>query len=408
MVLELYPYGDTELWYAQSQDASWSLPLHVKWRHDKKSDRHYGMILPAVGLYYSQAKALDSMFGIHDIQGRKDHWIVSRTVIESILHKAPGITELAYYKWPDPDMPAIPVSNVLKVGIGSVAAGKATEVPSRHDSFVAHIASERGLQASLVKLVMSAICDEAPKWMLQQRKPLELGFCSLIALPFRPNWKEIVAFKFKKTRLCKLLFASKSEKWDRIEEAGMPQALCSPHNIGIKKSNGIFRISYIIEAIPSRVFEREAESLEIQRIACGTTSHAASFEKTVEALYRNIVHALEVYLRKTSLPFARVHERGDTGQLGFLPTTGNSCKVRGVGLRHIPVDIISPVSSFSVTAGQSERLLVQEKATCVQEMPAIQQGPDDMRNGTERSYVDEQGQLGAGADGVPVLDAGKG
>ena len=102
-----HQYGDKELWRAEAEDRSWSLPLFVEWRHDKENDLHFAHVQPAFCPYYNQALTLNSMFQVHDIMGRKNEWLIPRRICEAILHKAPGITPLYYYSWPEPDCPAI-------------------------------------------------------------------------------------------------------------------------------------------------------------------------------------------------------------------------------------------------------------------------------------------------------------
>lgn len=408
--LELYPYGDTELWYASGDD--WALPVHVQWRHDKKNDKHYGMIIPAVGLYYSQGLMMNSLMGMHDIMGRKDRWLIPRPVVDALLHKAPGITAIAYYKWPDPEMPAIPIPSVLKVDKASgekftELATDAMENPGQ-EPFIKFISSKTGINSSIVRVVMRAICDDAPQWMLEHRREVDLGFCKLIAAPFRPNWKEIVAFKFKRWKLLEMFSSPGDLKYQMLEDAGVPSALCSLHNIAIKKDSGRHQVSYSLEAIPNRRFEKAVAEVERKRIACGSTSYVVSFEKTVESLYRHLLDALEGYLKKTNLPFARLCEDSSSGNLRLLSSGGEQAKVRGVGIRQLPVHIIPPGSPFSVKAERSDRVLVQAQAPPLPKMPTILPRLEDVRGRDGEQDLAAEGSNEEGTAGVPVLDACEG
>lgn len=382
--ITLLPYGDRELFFAQGQGGSWSLPLYVDWKHDKTNDKHYALVMPAVGLYISQALALVAMLQVYDIQGRRDRWIVPRKIAESLLQKAPGITPLRYYKWPEENCPPLPafkettlLSDVPKLETGRVG----------NEAFVSHIASVWNIQSSVVKVVLKAISEEAPKWMLQNRQALELGFCSLIAVPFRPNWKEIVAFKFRKWKLMSIFNGPQKDQRQLLEDAGMPAAMCSLHNISLDHGKGY--VNYTLEAIPTKKFDKAVRLVEGRRMACGRTSYVAQYERTVEKIYHHLLNALETYMRQTSTPFARLSESCNESVLRFLPATGKSSKVRGVDVRHLPVSIIPPDSPFSVSAESGDPNLVCSTPPPMQDMPALSQGTDDVREREEQGNVDE-------------------
>lgn len=402
--LKLYPNGDRELWYASSAEMGWSLPLFVEWRHDRDNDRHYALILPAVCLYMTQALVLKKMLSPHDVCGASGSWLIPRKIAEAILKKAPGITPLRYYLWPEPDCPAMPSTqpDIMTAEVPSL------NKQEPYDSFVKHVSVAYNLPSSMVRIVMRAICDCAPGWMLEKRKPIDFGFCKLIAVPFRANWKEIVAFKLKKSKLLKLFNLGRKERAPALENAGLPQAMCSVHNISLKRKGRDFMVDYSIEAVAGRSFNLEAAMVEKRRQACGHASYVASFEKSVETLYVHLLDALEGYLRKTSAPFARVSEDGCNGNIRFLPARTRETKVRGVALRNIPVHIVSPDSAFSVIAEQSDITLVPQKTPQMQKVPAFLQTTDDMRECRAISNMDKSNDKNEGDIGLPLQDDGQG
>lgn len=382
MTLELYPYGDSELWYALGEAGNWSLPVLVHWRHDRTNDKHYGLVVPAVGLYYSQGLTLQALLQIHDIQGRNDCWLLPRMMIESILHKAPGITVLAYYKWPEDGMPPIPLPKLLKVSTDGCSVVMADSIRSSNDPFISYISQKSSISTSIIRAVISSIAQHGAAWMLEKRQPMELGFCRLIAVPFRPNWKEIVSYKCKKWKLLGILNMAQKQRMQTLEDSGMPEVLCSPQNIALQKRTG--RIEYTLEAIPTDKFESEVERVETYRMASGNISYVQHFETTVRKLYVNLLQALKAYLRKTNAPFAGVHERGETGEPCFVPTLRHTNKVHGVGLWNIPIHIVSPGSNFSVYGEKGYPVPVQKEIAGVPEMPALPLSTEDMRESKER------------------------
>lgn len=401
MTLELYPYGDTELFYALGEAGNWSLPVLVHWRHDKAKDKHYGLVVPAVGLYYSQGLTLQGLLQVHDIQGKNDCWLVPRNMIEAILHKAPGITPLAYYKWPGEDMPPIPLPKVLQVSTDGCTVSMADSVPSANGSFISYISQKSSISTSIIRAVITSITQHGAAWMLEKRQPLELGFCKLIATPFRSNWKEIVSYKCKKWKLLGMFNLEQKERMMALEEAGMPEVMCSLHNIALQKAT--HRIEYTIEAIPTNKFEKEVDRVETRRMASGRVSYVEHFETTVKKLYVHLLESLKSYVKKTNAPFAGVRERGDTGQPCFVPTLRQFTKVYGVGLGNLPVNIVSPGSNFSIFGESSEPLVVQKQIAGVSEVSIVPQENENVRRCNEQGDVGQQGK--EGTDRLLVLDA---
>lgn len=403
-MIELVPVGDRELWRAAAKDDAWSLPLYIDWRWHQAGNVHYALVMPAVGLYTNQHLLLKSLLDPHDIQGRQDQWLIPKRIAEAILHKAPGITPLAYYKWDDPRCPALPSANTLTLSPKGPAI-RTAQGSNDYEAFVKHLCKERGLPNSVVRVVLRAVAETAAEWMIEARKPLDLGFCRLLAVPFRPNWKEIVAFKFRRWHLLKIFNGPQRDKLSALEEARVPQALCSLHNLGIHRHWRGYRIDYTLEAIPGKAFEKAINKVEEHRLACGTTSYVASFEKTVETLYPHILAALETYLRKIGAPFARVCERGAAGILRFLPTKSQSIKVRGMELRHLPVRIVAPDSCFSVKGEQDDENLVRETdAALPPPMSAVSPGENDVWGRFKQRQLAESGDGGTGTNGVPLSD----
>lgn len=408
MTIQLVPLGDRELWRAAANDNSWSLPLYVDWRWHKEEDTHYALVMPAVGLYTSQHLLLKALLDAHDIQGREDQWLIPRRIAEAILHKAPGITPLAYYKWADPRCPALPMANSLTLSPkGPIVRN--TPGSNDYEAFVRHLCKVNSLPNSVVRVVLRAVGDTAAKWMLEERKPLDLGFCRLIAAPFRPNWKEIVSFKFRKWKLLKLFNSQQKVKLTELENAGVPSVLCSLHNVGLSRGRAkAYQVMYTLEAIPSKKFENAVNVVESKRQACGTTSYVASFETTVEALYPHLLAALENHLRKVGAPFARVCERGVSGVLRFLPTLGLPPKVRGVGLRQLPVHIVEADRCFSVNGEKSDLNLICEKTPPLPALPALSQGQDDVRGRQEQRQLDAPRDRKQRASRLPLLHVDQG
>lgn len=405
--LTLHGYGDKELYYAQSQDSAWSLPMYVEWKHDKDHDKHYALVTPAVTLYVNQGLAMQALLQVHDLMGEKNRWLISRNICEAILHKAPGITPTFYYRWPDDTQPPLPPGWNETKGRGfTYPDQKDQEQVLNGQPFLKHVATTCGIPSSVVSIVFKAICQEAPRWMMENKQPLELGFCQLVALPFRVNWKEIIAFKCKGWRLRKLFSETKldSELHDKLAELKMPSVMCSPQNIGLSQG----KLQHTLECIPTKRFEEAVKELEGRQLSCGWNAYVAHYEESVEKYYHLMVRALGYYIKKAAVPFARVHGGSVSGVVRLLPAGGGKQNfIHGVAVQNIPAYIIPSDSNFSVLSEQqqSDPRLIPLQAKSVLQVSAVSSANEDLRQ------CDGNGTVGqprtAGADGVPLLLPGK-
>lgn len=386
--LELRPYGDLELWYAEAEDKSWMLPLLVEWFEEEASKIHYARIVPAKYAYYSQGLTLIALLQPHDIQGQKDQWVIPRRMAEALLHKAPGITTERYYHWPG----CPPITKSIQTL--RLEMKEKTPHSLAHEPFVQHLARERKIPSSLINVVLAAIAEEAPVWMIKQRKPLDLGFCRLLAVPFRANWKEVVRLKARESgiKLLALMKLPKAERDKALKDSGLPELLSSPHNIGLRrgwKANGqSARLDYTLEVIAADKFETKANAVEAERQSHGSTEYVAHYEDSVEALYNYLVQALSSFVRKVASPFAQVCEGGRAGSLRFLPVSGRKIRVRDKTLRDYPVHIVPTDSRFSVFSQEHDPLLVRTPALELPALSALLPEADDMRERTINGHLE--------------------
>jgi hypothetical protein len=389
--LTLHGYSDKELYVARAMDDSWSLPMFVDWKHDKEHDKHYAMVSPAVSLYTNQSLMMQALLQVHDVMGEKTRWLIPRNICEAILHKAPGITPAFYYKWPDDNQPPLPPA-------WNEAKGKTWRYPEARNPellssshFVKHLAKTINLPSSVISIVYKAICTEAPGWMLDNKQPLELGFCQLVALPFRANWKEIIAFKCKSWNLRKLFSETRidAELHEKLAELKMPSVMCSPQNIGL--SSG--RLQHTLECIPTKRFEDASIHSENRQLSCGWNAYIAHYEESVEKYYHLMVRALGNYIKKAAVPFARVHGGSASGVVRLLPVGAKKAFVHGVRVQDIPAFVIPPDSNFSVTSEeQRDPRLVPIQAAEVLCLPGVLPPTEDLRKRLEQGTVDEPGQ----------------
>lgn len=401
----LKPLGDVELWFAEADDCSWRLPLHIEWKQYPETGALFALVLPAVCFYAVQLQTIQAMLGPQSLEKRTDRWLLPKNAAAASLRKAPGIHAEFYYLWPGGVHPPIP-SPYHAVGLSAPELPPPRRV-EHYRSLAEFIARERGIPADVTLVVLTALSQLGARWMLEYRKVLDLGFVRLVALPFRINWKEIVSFKCRPWKLKHIFSGMQTRERDKLlKQLGLESIACSVHNVGLRVGE-VRRLDYTIEAIPQPSFEKTANTIEAERMAAGRTSYVAYYEEAVELFYNHIVEALANYIHKVHASWASVSQIGKSGVLGFLPVSRWRAKVRGIPLCDLPAHIIPPVSNFSVTAeGESCPLLISEQTDEVQEVPALPPPSDDVRESDVGGDVGEPRP--EGTDGVPLLDAGQG
>jgi len=371
--LTLHTVGDVELWYAAGQDGSWSLPIYVQWMHDPNTGKDYGSIDPACGLYYSQLLTLRALFETHALSHKGDWWLLSRPATQTLLHKAPGCTVEYYYRWPDAACPLIPPKKQHLRHV--VREGPEPNTPWLPKQFVKHISGTSGLPSSVVGMVMEAIAKEAPEWMVKNREHLDLGFCRIVALPFRVNWKQIVAFKCDKFKLGTIFNKPTTEMLADLETIGMPGILCSTHNMALKRGG---QLDYCLEVIPSPAFDKAVAKIEAERQATGPSTYIALFENAIERLYRPILSVLANWCAKARAPFAEIRTSGSAGVDSLRPAGAKQVEFRGMDLAALPVRIVADDSRFSVLGSKSDPALIQAQADAMSKVRDLSPATDDL------------------------------
>jgi len=396
----LHPVGDKELWYAQAPDSSWRFPLFVEWKHDRENDIHYGLVYPALAPYNSQLQVLMALLSHHDALDSKEMWLLSRRLVETLLLKAPGLTPQYYYHWPDGDFPPMPPGFKALKFTRTIKEDQRSVQPT-DQPFAVFVSKKSGLPSSVVNVVLKSIGTYGSEWLLESRRPIELGFCRIVALPFRANWKEIVTAKFRKAKLGKL-FASTNDNqeamYDQLSKIGMESGMTSSHNIALR--NG--RIQYTLEAIPTKKFKDENQSIELKRIRHGHKTYIAHHESAVETLYGLAISSLANYVKQVAYPFAKVRKCGGGGIARLVSAGGKQVKMRGVPLSDLPVHIIPPSSGFSILEEEGDFGFVPPSLTKVSKMPAVLPTPENMRSRQEWRDMDQLDNEGGGSAGLPV------
>lgn len=414
---ELHEEGDQELWYAEGGVdgvAPWRFPLWIFWRVNPVSGAKYALVHPAVSPYTKQQLYLQAMFEVHTFWERTDRWLIKAELVGALLHKAPGVHPRRYYQWEEDGKKTVPME-IPPTLLPGVKQPDFASVGFGHErALISKISRARGIPTSVVKTVLTGLNEVAAEHMIDEGEPVDLGFVKLIAIPFRANWKEIICFRLGKLRLTKYLTGAdklgKGNRGDKegrrhLSDHGFPELLCSPLNIGLKGARtgeGLRRLDYTIEAVPSKRFEIQIGAIESARKAPGGMNYVRAFEKRVEQLYDQIIEILQAYLKKVDLPFARISERGINGIPGFVETSGIYARAHNANFRRLPVHIIPPRTGFTAFADETDLCLLRPPTPQVPEVPDLQSEEDDVRDRIEPGVVEKLDDRPGGGDRVPL------
>ena len=189
-----------------------------------------------------------------------------------------------------------------------------------------------------------------PGGCLSTRQTLDLGFVKLVALPFRVNWKQNLAWICKPWRLLWVLGDPQAsrERKKLLDFFKFAKTLSSTQHIGLKSS----RLDYTIEAIQTESFESTADAVEKARMRYGQLAYVQGHQKAVEMFYDRIVQIMVRCARKVGIPWAAIRPLGTAGGMAFVPI-GNGPRVRGVCLDDLPVHI-APAATDMPEAQYSE------------------------------------------------------
>ena len=379
--------------------------MHIEWKLREDTGEVFALVMPGVSFYELQLQTIQELMKGYAIDDRDNRWLLPSPVVPTKLKKAPGINASFYYHWPSGVHPPIPAP------YHPMTMTPAPAVMAELRDFADYVAKERGVPPDVALMIINAIGQLAPKWMVEHREVLNLGFCKLVALPFRTNWKEIVAYKLKMHPLIQILGERTAKLRNRFLDAiGFPKTACSCHNIGMRMTTDRkYRLNYVIEAIPTHSFERAVSEIEAERMSSGATSYVANYEWTVQKHYEPIIEALLHHLRKSAVPWASVRHSRQSGILTFHPRGKQAGKLdKDTHLDNIPVHIVPPDGRFSVFAEgqQSDPTLLHPEAEGLQSLSAVPSPASDLRQRAINGDVEKPRRGRAARVPVPHADEG--
>ena len=188
---------------------------------------------------------------------------------------------------------------------------------AKSSDFVRYVSRRVGGKSSVFQTVWSAMIQEAPAYLLDEKKPINLGFGELYALPYRANWREIMQAKFPR-----LALALKKTPRELVPpfliNTGWDAELFNSDLVEMKgkdKHHG-----WCVIFAPNEQWFKIVRAYEKdQRAALGATKYAVRFTKLVRKLSNRILRYFLNHVTQTTIPAAAVRHSTRSGGDYLVP-----------------------------------------------------------------------------------------
>lgn len=266
-------------------DENWSLPVIVEWPEQNDVAAVRVSDLPMLSI---QRHALETK--LHSAgKFRNDAWWILRSVLQVIGH---AITDDAekYVVWR-------PLDARVKFRSGPHNADR--------DEFFAEYA-RNGIVSDPVKaeVIFVSFCKHMLSWMLNEQRPVQLGFCDLYAVPYRPNWKQLLFQRQQGRKVLPKTVLNRASMNDMVER-GVPDDLIDPKLIFWNKPDA--HMYWSIEARPRSMWWRMVKAVELAKKA---KRHGGVYLESVsDTLKRLLPQSMELYasyLQQVSVPWVKL------------------------------------------------------------------------------------------------------
>lgn len=191
---------------------------------------------------------------------------------------------------------------------GEGSAPEADETGSAAD-FINFVAVRVGANPAVMKAVWAALIQEAPAYLLEEQRSINMGFVELTAIPYRENWKQVLHAKFPK------LVPSMKKVPSGMAEAylfniGWDAELLNSELCEFHRNGGHF--GWSVEARTKKQWELIVNKYEKeQREREGAAKYAKRWIRVVTRISGKILRYFVNYVAKTSIPCAAVRDGGN-------------------------------------------------------------------------------------------------
>lgn len=390
---ELISVGDRELHIVKGKipNGEWTLPVYIDYlRSDRKE---YAKITPALPVTAEQHGYLWYTFSLHNAWKKRDAFLIERHFLEQFTEKAPGITPEYYFRWPGAITPSTGKKR-LKIHEADLGGDEPNE---EREDFIDWVCKRRAVDKNVLRLAIDIISREAPYWLMQKQRPIDLGFTRIFAVPYRANWKEILLTRFRD--IVWVFNSNKETRDNALRQVKFHEALCTLELMAIDRCK--HHIYWTIEAAPTKQFEREMTEIEMTKQASGDNVYIRLYEKLVSSLSPRILEIFANYVQKISCAFPEVKRGVNTSSQKLVPYRGPKSATPQSG-GNIPCHVVVEGGPQKLSKRERDAQVLISPINGLPKMPTIPSGTNNVRQRQITGPLGQSNNGQAGDVGLPV------
>ena len=204
--------------------------------------------------------------------------------------------------------------------------------------FINWLARRTGARPAVMKAVWMAVIQEAPAYLVEENKSINLGFAEIKAFPYRKNWKEVLHAKFPKL-IPSLKTTPKELLESYLYNVGWDSEIFNTDLCEFNKEQST--IGWNLDISVNRQWYRVTGGYEKKkRASLGSTGYGKRFLGLVKSNAKKIFSFFAKHVTQTSIPCAAVRDGGKKrGQ--YLVSYVPKGKVRPTAPQGIPAFVVS-------------------------------------------------------------------
>lgn len=289
---------DTELWLVTN--AEYTAPMYCVYGH--YGDKLCWYATPAINMPQEVWTFMQMRMTSISFKKKHNQWLLTNEMLEANLVKAKGITPAHYVRSKGNPVPKEPQEAPSEKAIDA--------------QFVDYTCRRKGLvDKGLAQRHWIAFCEAAIDWLIEENKPINLGFCKLHAFPYRLNWASMIAAKFP--GLKRTLDLPDETKDAVLSAMSFDDHLYSANMIGFKPKDDTFTWTLHVQA--ENPWTKYTDEYETSALLENTPeTYASRWAVLVKKVRGSIIGFLESFYRHVALPNAVVDQRAPFGYRRFL------------------------------------------------------------------------------------------
>lgn len=293
---------DIELWCI-SRDG-WCIPMRTVYCTLNGSDAVH--VTPAMFVGFPQTEAIDQVIRQTDGIKLRSGWVIPTEKFHGIATKAKGITPEFYYYWHGPkafkgfDKPPEEIEDTRY------------KAPDIQEDFLDLVSQRSGIPTASLTMAWLAILQVMPDWLLSG-KTLDLGFCRLLALPYRRNWKELLLARYPTFR--KLLMVRDKKRLMSLAFTAASRMIRTSELSEYRTKGGRSLFAWSIELIHDSSWENASAEVESKAAdALGPIPYVKRWAAKIGQLEDQIYEIIAQHVTKENTSCCRLFwRRGNRG-----------------------------------------------------------------------------------------------